>query len=74
MNLFLFCVLEFLTIYHIRNTIYENGDGRNCPEVFLDKLEYCAIKDVLKLGGHEDVSKDKGVQLRLNAFFYCSTS
>ncbi len=24
----------------IRYTQYENGDGRNCPEVFLDKKVY----------------------------------
>ncbi len=24
------------TIYHIRNTIYENGNERNWPSVFLD--------------------------------------
>jgi len=40
-------VLESFTIYHIRYTRYENGDGRNCPEVFLDKkVYYNSIKNV----------------------------
>ncbi len=30
-----YCFVYFrvFAIYHIRNTIYENGDGGNCPEV-----------------------------------------
>jgi len=29
----------FFTIYHIRYTTYEHSDGRNCPEVFIDKKQ-----------------------------------